>query len=71
VPIFCNPIAANTASSFWGLIDVYFIKKIYLTLDELQKDLDDWVVDYNTRRSHQGKRCQGKTPMAPFLENVL
>jgi transposase InsO family protein len=52
VPIFCNPIAANTASSFWGLIDVYFIKKIYLTLDELQKDLDDWVVDYNTRRSH-------------------
>jgi len=41
-----------------------------MTLDELQKDLDDWLDDYNTKRTHQGKRCQGKTPMETFLENV-
>lgn len=50
---------------------VAFRKKIYLTLDELQKDLDDWIIDYNTERPHQGKRCQGKTPMETFLENVI
>jgi transposase InsO family protein len=49
---------------------IAFRKKIYLTLDELQKDLDDWLDDYNTVRPHQGKRCQGKTPMVTFLENV-
>lgn len=49
---------------------VAFRKKIYVTLDELQKDLDDWMVDYNTKRPHQGKRCQGKTPMETFRENV-
>jgi transposase InsO family protein len=49
---------------------VAFRKKIYLTLDELQKDLDDWMIDYNTQRPHQGKRCQGKTPMEAFMENV-
>jgi transposase InsO family protein len=49
---------------------VAFRKKIYLTLDELQKDLDDWIIDYNIKRPHQGKRCQGKTPMETFLENV-
>jgi transposase InsO family protein len=49
---------------------VAFRKKIYLTLDEIQKDLDDWMIDYNTERPHQGKRCQGKTPMETFLENV-
>jgi transposase InsO family protein len=49
---------------------VAFRKKIYLTLDEIQKDLDDWMIEYNTERPHQGKRCQGKTPMETFLENV-
>jgi hypothetical protein len=23
---------------------------------------------YNSERTHQGKRCQGKTPMATFIE---
>jgi transposase InsO family protein len=45
-------------------------KKIYLTIEELQKDLDEWMRYYNTERTHQGKRCQGKTPMETFLENV-
>ncbi len=49
---------------------VAFRKKIYTTLDELQADLDAWLEKYNTRRTHQGKRCQGRTPMATFLENL-
>lgn len=49
---------------------VAFRKKIYTTLDELQADLDSWLEKYNTRRTHQGKRCQGRTPMATFLENL-
>jgi hypothetical protein len=28
------------------------------------------IIDYNTERSHQGKRCQGTTPMETFLENA-
>jgi transposase InsO family protein len=48
---------------------IAFRKKIYLTVEELQKDLDAWLVRYNTRRPHQGKRCQGKTPMETFREN--
>ena len=49
---------------------VAFRKKIYTTLDELQADLDAWLEKYNSRRTHQGKRCQGRTPMATFLENL-
>lgn len=49
---------------------IAFRKKIYQNLDELQIDLDDWMENYNTNRPHQGKRCQGKTPMETFLENV-
>ena len=47
---------------------VTFRKKIYNSLDELQKDLDDWIVHYNTERTHQGKRCCGRTPMDTFLD---
>jgi transposase InsO family protein len=47
---------------------VTFRKKIYLTLDELQKDLDDWVYYYNNERTHQGKMCCGRTPMDTFID---
>ena len=47
---------------------VAFRKKIYETLDELQKDLDDWLRHYNDDRTHQGKMCCGRTPMATFLD---
>jgi transposase InsO family protein len=33
-------------------------KKIYQTIEELQIDLDQWLVKYNTQRTHQGK-CAG------------
>ncbi len=49
---------------------IAFRKKIYLTLEELQEDLDNWLVKYNNHRPHQGKRCQGRTPMETFLENL-
>jgi predicted component of type VI protein secretion system len=45
---------------------VTFRKKIYQTVEELQKDLDDWLEHYNNNRTHQGKRCQGRTPMETF-----
>jgi len=45
---------------------VAFRKKIYTTLDELQADLDAWITSYNHERTHQGKMCCGRTPMATF-----
>ena len=47
---------------------VTFRKKIYTTLDELQKDLDDWLHYYNHQRTHQGKMCCGRTPMETLLD---
>lgn len=47
---------------------VTFRKKIYTTLDELQKDLDDWLYYYNHQRTHQGKMCCGRTPIETLLD---
>lgn len=38
-------------------------RKIYGSIDELQTDLDEWLDYYNNERTHQGKRCCGRTPM--------
>ena len=42
---------------------ITFRKKLYSTLEELQKDLDEWLGYYNNERTHQGKMCCGRTPM--------
>jgi transposase InsO family protein len=47
---------------------VAFRRKIYNNLEELQTDLDDWLVHYNSERTHQGKMCCGRTPMETFLD---
>lgn len=47
---------------------ITFRKKIYNTLDELQKDLDDWLYYYNYQRTHQGKMCCGRTPIETLLD---
>ncbi|OQX34724.1 MAG: IS481 family transposase, partial [Oceanospirillales bacterium LUC14_002_19_P2] len=43
-------------------------KKLYRTIEELQIDLDEWLIHYNTERTHQGKRCCGRTPMGTLLD---
>ena len=43
-------------------------KKIYQSVEELQKDLDDWLDYYNNGRTHQGKRCCGRTPMQTLVD---
>ncbi len=43
---------------------VAFRKKLYTDLESLQADLDAWLVGYNAERTHQGKMCCGRTPMA-------
>ena len=45
-------------------------KRIYKSIDELQIDLDEWIDDYNTNRTHQGKYCYGKTPYQTFIDSM-
>jgi len=37
--------------------------------EELQKDLDEWINYYNNKRTHQGKMCNGRTPMETLLDD--
>jgi transposase InsO family protein len=45
-------------------------KKLYHTIAELQADLDQWIREYNTVRTHQGRWCYGKTPMQTFIDTL-
>mgnify|MGYP001384005796 FL=1 len=49
---------------------VAFRKKVYNSLEELQRDLDLWLMEYNEERPHSGKYCYGKTPMQTFLDTL-
>ncbi len=44
---------------------VAFRKKIYTSIEELQRDLDAWISGYNEQRPHQGRWCFGKTRCRP------
>jgi len=49
--------------------DVAFRRKVYASLEELQKDVDEWLLGYNCHRPHSGKYCYGKTPMQTFSDS--
>lgn len=50
---------------------ITFRKKLYTNLEELQKDLDEWLDYYNNKRTHQGKVCCGRTPIETLLDGKL
>jgi hypothetical protein len=41
---------------------VAFRKTLYTSIEQIQADLDAYMAEYNTKRTNQGKRCQGRTP---------
>ncbi len=36
-------------------------------MEELQKDLDEWVEYYNNHRTHQGKKCYRRKSLETLL----
>jgi hypothetical protein len=48
---------------------IAFRKKMYNDLEEMQKDIDQWIELYNTERAHSGRYCYGKTPMQTFIDS--
>ncbi len=49
------------------LYQVALRRKLYLSLEELQADLDTWLAYYNDERTHQGKICCGRTPLQTLI----
>jgi transposase InsO family protein len=56
------------------LLDEHFrIKgreKWYESIEEMQADLDAFLVLYNTKRPHQGRNMNGRTPYQAFLDGI-
>jgi transposase InsO family protein len=46
---------------------ITFRKKLNVSIDTLQADLDDWLHHYNHERTHQGKVCRGRTPIETMI----
>ena len=62
----CERLHKTMKDEFYN---VAFRKKVYNTLEGLQKDLDEWLKYYNEERPHSGARCYGKTPAQTFAES--
>ena len=45
-------------------------EKFYETVGEMQVDLDAYLVRYNTKRPHQGRGMNGKTPLQAFKKGL-
>ena len=45
-------------------------KKVCRSTEAPQADLDVWMRDHNTVRTHQGRRRHGKTPMQAFGDTL-
>ena len=45
-------------------------KTWYESIDPMQKDLDDYLVQYNEKRPHQGRNMNGLTPPQAFKKGL-
>jgi transposase InsO family protein len=63
----CERFNKTVLDEFYRLA---FRRRAYETLEQLQADLDAWMDEYNTKRTHQGRWCFGRTPMQTFLETI-
>lgn len=63
----CERLHRTMQEEFYA---VAFRKKLYDNLEVLQADLDQWMDYYNNERTHSGRYCYGKTPIATFLESL-
>lgn len=57
---FVERFLGTVKSEFFELA---FRRKLYTSMDELQSDLDAWLIHYNTERPHQGYRNMGRRPL--------
>ncbi len=64
----CERLHRTMQEEFYA---VAFRKKLYTSLEEMQADLDEWMSYYNNERTHSGRYCYGKTPMATFKESLI
>lgn len=62
----CERLHRTMQEEFYA---VAFRKKLYETLEDLQTDLDQWLLYYNHERPHSGRYCYGKTPMQTFIDS--
>lgn len=59
----CERLHRTMQDEFYAIA---FRKKLYESIEALQLDLDQWLQEYNTQRTHSGKYCFGKTPWETF-----
>ncbi len=43
-------------------------KTLYTSIEMIQSDLDEWLIHYNTERTHQGKQCNRRTPIETLID---
>ena len=64
---FCERFHRTVKEEFYA---VAFRKNFYESLEQLQRDLDQFLAFYNRERAHQGYRTQGRTPFQTWSEGV-
>ena len=45
--------------------------KWYDSVDEMQKDLEVYLKQYNQKRTHQGRNMKGRTPYQAFIDGIV
>jgi len=63
----CERFQRTMLNEFYQIV---FRKKIYSSIEELQKDAEQWIYYYNYERPHSGKKCEGRTPMQTFKDSI-
>ena len=62
----CERLHRTMQKEFYAIA---FRKKIYTSIEDMQSDLDKWLIFYNGERTHSERYCYGKTPLQTWMDS--
>ncbi len=62
----CERVHRTILGEFY---QIAFRTTVYTTLEQLQREVDEWVRHYNEDRPHRGRYCDGRTPWQTCQES--
>jgi len=69
-PVHCKTLTLDEVPTILTVGGIKGRTKWYESVEKMQQDLDEYLLQYNQKRPHQGRNMNGQTPYSVFKKGL-